>query len=65
MNSTDVSKKFDLSQDTLRYYERIELIPSVNRNKSEIKLLTQKIVRLLEKGLHLLKYNRKYIFDTT
>ncbi len=33
---------------------------------SEIKLLTQKeIVRLLEKGLYLLKYNRKYIFDTT
>ncbi len=33
---------------------------------NEIKLLTQKeIVRLLEKELYLLKYNRKYIFDTT
>ena len=33
---------------------------------SEIKLLTQKeIVRLLEKELYLLKYNKKYIFDTT
>ena len=33
---------------------------------TEIKLLTQKeIVRLLEKELYLLKYNRKYIFDTT
>ena len=35
-------------------------------NGSEIKLLTQKeIVRLLEKELYLLKYNPKYIFDTT
>ena len=33
---------------------------------SEVKLLTQKeIVRLLEKDLYRLKYNRKYIFDTT
>ena len=33
---------------------------------SEVKLLTQKeIVRLLEKELYRLKYNRKYIFDTT
>lgn len=30
----EVSKMFNLSQDTLRYYERIGLIPSVNRNKS-------------------------------
>lgn len=34
MTITEVSKKFDLSQDTLRYYERIGLIPSVNKNKS-------------------------------
>lgn len=33
---------------------------------SEMKLLTQKeVVRLLEKELYLLKYNRKYIFDRT
>ena len=30
----EVSEKFDVSQDTLRYYERIGLIPHVNRNKS-------------------------------
>jgi DNA-binding transcriptional MerR regulator len=29
-----VSEKFDISHDTLRYYERIGLIPRVNRNKS-------------------------------
>ena len=32
MRIAEVSKKFELSQDTLRYYERIGLIPSVNRN---------------------------------
>jgi len=34
MTITEVSKKYDLSQDTLRYYERIGLLPSVNKNKS-------------------------------
>ncbi len=37
----EVSKKFDLSQDTLRYYERIGLIPRVNRNKSGIRDYTE------------------------
>lgn len=37
MTITEVSKKFELSQDTLRYYERIGLIPPVNRNKSGIR----------------------------
>ncbi|AZN41247.1 MerR family transcriptional regulator [Paenibacillus albus] len=37
----EVSEKFDLSQDTLRYYERIGLIPPVNRNKSGIRDYTQ------------------------
>lgn len=34
MTIAEVSEKFDLPQDTLRYYERIGLIPRVNRNKS-------------------------------
>ncbi len=37
MMIAEVSRKFDLSQDTLRYYERIGLIPSVNRSKSGIR----------------------------
>lgn len=37
MTITEVSKKFELSQDTLRYYERIGLIPPVNRNKSGVR----------------------------
>lgn len=33
----EVSEKYDLSADTLRYYERIGLIPQVHRNKSGIR----------------------------
>lgn len=34
MTIAEVSKKYELSADTLRYYERIGLIPRVNRNAS-------------------------------
>ena len=37
MTIAEVSKKFDISQDTLRYYERIGLIPPVPRTKSGIR----------------------------
>ena len=37
MTITEVSKKFDISPDTLRYYERIGLIPPVPRTKSGIR----------------------------
>ncbi len=32
MTIAEVSKKYDLTPDTLRYYERIGLFPHVNRN---------------------------------
>lgn len=48
MTITEVSKKFNLSQDTLRYYERIGLIPSVNRNKSGIRDYTEEDCRWVE-----------------
>ncbi|MBU3804218.1 MAG: MerR family transcriptional regulator [Candidatus Cellulosilyticum pullistercoris] len=41
MTITEVSKKYDLSPDTLRYYERIGLIPPVNRNKSGVRDYTE------------------------
>ncbi|MHB0882802.1 MerR family transcriptional regulator [Paenibacillus sp. SEL1] len=44
----EVSKKFELSQDTLRYYERIGLIPRVNRNKSGIRDYTEEDCRWVE-----------------
>ena len=37
MTIAEVSKKYDISQDTLRYYERIGLIPPVPRTKSGIR----------------------------
>lgn len=37
MTIAEVSKKNDISQDTLRYYERIGLIPPVPRTKSGIR----------------------------
>lgn len=37
MTITEVSHKYNLSADTLRYYERIGLIPPVNRNASGIR----------------------------
>lgn len=37
MTIAEVSRKFDLSADTLRYYERIGLIPPVPRTKGGIR----------------------------
>ena len=34
MNIAEVSKQYGLTADTLRYYERIGLLPAVARNKS-------------------------------
>jgi DNA-binding transcriptional MerR regulator len=37
MKIAEVSEKFGLSVDTLRYYERVGLIPPVNRSESGIR----------------------------
>ncbi|GAA6237185.1 MerR family transcriptional regulator [Apilactobacillus micheneri] len=34
MNINEVSKKIDVSKDTLRYWERIGLLPNIERNSS-------------------------------
>ena len=41
MTITEVAKLYDLSADTLRYYERIGIIPSVNRNSNGIRNYTE------------------------
>jgi len=41
MTITEVSQKYDMTADTLRYYERIGLLPSVNRNASGIRNYTE------------------------
>lgn len=37
MTIAEVSKQFSLSNDTLRYYEKIGLIPPIHKNKSGIR----------------------------
>src|SRR5512144_3449654 len=37
MKIAEVSEQYGLSTDTLRYYERVGLIPTVNRNGSGIR----------------------------
>ena len=37
MTISEVSKKYDITADTLRYYERIGLIPPVPRTKSGVR----------------------------
>jgi DNA-binding transcriptional MerR regulator len=42
MTIAEVSKKFNLSADTLRYYERLGLIPSVRRTSGGIRDYSEK-----------------------
>lgn len=37
MKITEVSKKYNISQDTLRYYEKVGMIPPVTRNSAGIR----------------------------
>ena len=37
MTIAEVSKKYDISQDTLRYYERVGMIPPVTRTSGGIR----------------------------
>lgn len=48
MTITEVSKKYELSADTLRYYERVGLIPEVNRNRNGIRDYTEEDCRWVE-----------------
>ena len=41
MKITEVSQKYDITADTLRYYERVGLIPPVARNASGIREYTE------------------------
>jgi DNA-binding transcriptional MerR regulator len=48
MTIAEVSKKYDLTQDTLRYYERIGLLPCVNRKKSGLRDYNEEDCRWVE-----------------
>lgn len=48
MTISEVSKKYDLSQDTLRYYEKIGLLSNVPRNNSGIRNYDDRSCRQIE-----------------
>ena len=48
MKISEVSEKFNISPDTLRYYEKIGLIPPVNRNSSGIREYTEEDCNWIE-----------------
>lgn len=48
MTIAEVSKKYNLTQDTIRYYERIGLIPEIPRNKSGIRNFDEQSCKWIE-----------------
>ena len=48
MKIAEVSEQYKLSADTLRYYERVGLIPAVNRNESGIRDYSEVDLRQVE-----------------
>lgn len=48
MTIAEASKKYDLTPDTLRYYERIGLIPSVGRTSGGIRNYSEEDCRWIE-----------------
>jgi DNA-binding transcriptional MerR regulator len=48
MRIADVSEQYGLSPDTLRYYERVGLIPPVQRNESGIRDYSELDLRRVE-----------------
>lgn len=48
MTIKEVSEKYDITADTLRYYERIGMIPSVHRKESGIRDYTEEDLSWVE-----------------
>ena len=48
MTISEVSKKYNLTQDTLRYYEKIGMLSNVPRNKSGIRNYDEKSCNRIE-----------------
>ena len=48
MTIAEVSKKYNLTQDTIRYYERIGLLPEISRTKSGIRDFDEKSCKWIE-----------------
>lgn len=48
MTIAEVSKKYDITPDTLRYYERIGLLPQITRSQSGIRSYSEDDCRWIE-----------------
>lgn len=48
MTIVEVCKKYDLTQDTVRYYEKIGLIPTIPRTESGIRNFDEESCRWIE-----------------
>lgn len=48
MTIAEISKKYDMTADTLRYYERIGLLPPVPRTKSGVRNYDEESCRWVE-----------------
>ena len=48
MTIKEVSEKYGISQDTLRYYERVKMIPEVTRTKGGIRDYQEEDLRWVE-----------------
>ena len=51
MTIKEVCEKYDITQDTLRYYERVGVIPEVNRTKSGIRDFTEEDIKWVENAI--------------
>ena len=51
MTINEVCKKYDISADTLRYYERVGVIPEVNRTKRGIRDYTEQDMKWVENAI--------------
>ena len=48
MTIAEVSKKYNLTQDTIRYYEKIGLLPKIPRSKNGIRNFDEQSCRWIE-----------------
>ena len=48
MKISEVSKKYNITIDTLRYYEKIGLLPSIQKNSSGIRIYSREDCKKIE-----------------
>lgn len=48
MNIKKVSEQLEITPDTIRYYERIRLVPPINRNKNGVRNFTDLDIQRLD-----------------